>query len=185
MDIGDTIAPKADQQNYEDYIAGPRTVTIIEVKIVGDPKQPVQLHLAEHPGRPYKPNLTWRKMLVVAWGPDSKKYVGRRMTLYGDPTVEYGGKAQGGIKISHLSDIDAPVTAKLAVTRGKREDFTIQPLPTAPVPDESAVVDALADINGAESMPALKAAWDLAGTRGVQKHPDVIAAKETRKAELG
>ena len=31
---------------------------------------------------------------------------------------------------------------------------------------------------------ALKAAWDLAGKRGVQSHPDVIAAKDAKKAAL-
>lgn len=184
MDIGDTIEPKSDQQNYEDYITGPKTVTIAEAKVIGDPKQPVHLHLKEFPGRPYKPNLTMRKMLVKAWGTDSKAYAGRRLTLYGEATVVYGGKEVGGIRISHLSDISEPVTGRFTVTRGRREDFTVQPLKSAPVVDESAVVDALADINGAESMPALKMAWDLAGKRGVQGHPDVIAAKEARKVEL-
>jgi hypothetical protein len=46
------------------------------------------------------------------------------------------------------------------------------------------VVDALADINNATPLAALKTAWDLAGTRGVQKHPDVITATNKRKAEL-
>src|SRR5690606_24456309 len=32
MDITETTAPKSDQQNYEDYIGGPKTVTISEVK---------------------------------------------------------------------------------------------------------------------------------------------------------
>lgn len=183
MDIGDTIQPKSDQQNYEDYITGPKTVTISEAKVIGDPKQPVHLHLVEFPGRPYKPNLTMRKLLVKAWGPDSSRYVGRRMTLYGEKTVAYGGKEVGGIRISHLSDLTEPVTEKFTITRGRRDEFTVLPLAT-PTVDESVVVDALADINTATSLPALRAAWDLAGKRGVQKHPDVIAAKEKRKQEL-
>lgn len=184
MDIGDTIEPKSDQQNYEDYITGPRTVTITEAKVIGDPKQPVHLHLKEFPGRPYKPNLTMRKMLVKAWGPDSKLYAGRRLTLYGEASVVYGGKEVGGIRISHLSDISEPVTGRFTVTRGRREDFTVQPLTEPSGPSEEAIVDTLADIAGASSMEALKTAWALAGTRGVQKHPDVIAAKEKRKGEL-
>lgn len=183
MDIGDTIAPRADQQNYEDYIAGPRTVTISDVKIIGDPKQPVHLMLAEYPGRPYKPNLTMRRLLVAAWGADSKAYVGRQMTLYGDASVEYGGAAVGGIKISHLSNLDGPVTAKLMVRRGKpREDFTVLPLSTPETP--AAATAALDNIDQASSMEALKAAWQLAGVQGVQSHPDVIAAKDRRKAEI-
>lgn len=184
MDIGDTIEPKSDQQNYEDYITGPKTVTITEAKVIGDPKQPVHLHLREFPGRPYKPNLTMRKMLVKAWGPDSTAYAGRRLTLYGESSVVYGGKEVGGIRISHLSDISEPVTGRFTVTRGRREDFTVQPLTEAPVVDEGVIVDVLATLNAAESMPALKAAWDVAGVKGVQKHPDVIAAKDARKVAL-
>jgi len=179
MDIGDTIQPKSDQQNYEDYISGPKTVTVGEVKIIGDPKQPVHLHLVEFPGRPYKPNLTMRKMLVKAWGADSKRYVGRRMTLYGDSTVVYGGKEVGGIRISHLSDITEPVIEKFTITRGIRKEFTVLPLV-----DSTKLVDALADITNAGSIEALKTAWALAEKRGVRKHPDVIAAKDKRKAEL-
>ena len=46
------------------------------------------------------------------------------------------------------------------------------------------ITAALKDITEADSLPALKAAWDLAGKRGVQGHPDVIAAKDARKEAL-
>ena len=50
------------------------------------------------------------------------------MTIYGDPEVRYAGKAVGGLRVSHVSHIDKPVTVALTVTRGKREPFTVQPL---------------------------------------------------------
>lgn len=183
MDITRTVEPNADQLNFDDVQAHNLTITVESVK-QGPPDQPVELHNAEFEGRPYKPGKSMRRVLIAAWGTDASAYVGRKITIYGDPSIRFGKDAVGGIRISHLSHIDKPLTVALTVTRGKRAPFTVQPLTTAPEPDESAVVDALADINGAESMPALIAAWDLAGARKVQGHPAVIAAKDARKAEL-
>lgn len=129
-DIGDTIAPKSDQQNADDYMLGPRTVTIVSVKVF-DPKttqQPVHLELAEFPGRPYKPNKSMRRVLSKAWGTKSAEYVGRAMTLYRNPAVTYGGKTLGGIEISHLSHIEKPVTIPLTVRTNGKIDFVVHPL---------------------------------------------------------
>lgn len=131
MDISSTTAPRTDQQNFDNYIAGPKTVTISEVK-AGSAEQPIEIHLVEFPGQPYKPSKSMRRVLVSAWGSESSTYAGRRMTLYGDPTVRFGSAIVGGIKISHLSNIDGTVKVALTVTRGKREPFTVQPLVEAP-----------------------------------------------------
>lgn len=127
MDITATTAPRSDQQNFDDYLAGDRTVTITEVK-AGSSEQPVEIHLAEYPGRPYKPSKSMRRVLVQAWGPEASEYVGRRMTLVGDPSVKFGGKTVGGIKIAALSHIDKKLTLALTVTRGQRAPHTVEPL---------------------------------------------------------
>lgn len=127
MDISTTTAPKSDQQNFDDYISGPKTVTISEVK-QGNSEQPVEIHLVEFPGRPYKPSKSMRRVLIAAWGPDSKVYANRRMTLAGDPTVKFGGSVVGGIKIAALSHIDKRLNVNLTVTRGKRAPHTVEPL---------------------------------------------------------
>lgn len=90
------------------------------------------------------------------------------------------GPAVGGIRVRALSHIDKPLTVALTVTRGKRAPFTVQPIKA-----DTNVTDAVTDITSAKSMPALIAAWELAGKRGVQSHPDVVAAKDKRKTELG
>jgi hypothetical protein len=128
MDISETTAPRSDQQNFDDYSAGPRTVTITEVK-AGSAEQPVEIHLAEYPGRPYKPSKSMRRVLVAAWGPEASTYVGRRMTLIGDPTVRFGGAVVGGIKVAALSNLEKPLTISLTVTKGKRAPHTVEPLP--------------------------------------------------------
>lgn len=127
MDITKSTEPKSDQQNFDDYAAGPKTVTVKEVK-KGNAEQPVEVHLVEFPGRPFKPSKSMRRVLVAAWGPEASVYAGRRMTLYGDPTVKFGGQEVGGIRISHLSDIPETLTIGLTVTRGKRTPFIVNPI---------------------------------------------------------
>ena len=180
MDIADTTAPKSDQQNYDDYIAGPKTVTITEVRVPGG-EQPVEVHLAEFPGRPFKPSKSMRRVLVEAWGPSSAEYAGRRMTLFGDPSVKFGGAQVGGIRISHLSNLDGPKKISLTVTRGKRGIVTIQPLPDAPQPDISTHMAAL---GAAESMTALQGAWGDIARTGLGNRPELLAEKNRMKAAL-
>lgn len=128
MDISDTIAPKSDQLNAEDLIAGPRTVTITDIRR-GSADQPVDIVLAEFPGRAFRPSKTVRRILVVVWGAEADAYVGRRMTIYRDPKVKWSGQEVGGIRVSHLSHIEKPLTVSLTVTRGKREPHKVLPLP--------------------------------------------------------
>ena len=131
MDITDSLAANSAQQNYDEYLAGPKTVTVAEVT-QGTAEQPVNVELVEFPGKPFKPAKSVRRVLAAAWGTDASKWTGRRLTIYGDPSVRYGGKEVGGLRVSHVSHIDKPITVALTVTRGKRAPFTVQPLPDAP-----------------------------------------------------
>ena len=139
MDITDSLAANSAQQNYDEYLAGPKTVTVAEVR-QGTAEQPVNVELVEFPGKPFKPAKSVRRVLAAAWGTDASKWTGRRLTIYGDPSVRYGGKEVGGLRVSHVSHIDKPITVALTVTRGKRAPFTVQPLPDAPpvpsIPDD-------------------------------------------------
>ena len=135
MDIGDTILAKSDQVNAVD-LAVPVTVTVEGVDVVGG-DQPVNIHLREFPGKAYRPSKSMRRVLVKLWGPRSADYAGRRLTIYNDPSVTWAGKAVGGIRISHASHIDKPVTMSLALAKGKLAPFTVQPLPDfPPIPDD-------------------------------------------------
>jgi hypothetical protein len=133
MDISETLAPKSDQQNFDDYLTGPRTVTVSGVTVPGG-DQPVSVELAEYPGRPFKPNKSMRRVLAKAWGAESNAWIGRRMTLFGNPAVVYGGKAVGGIEIEAMSHLEKPLTMPLTAKRGQKKSFTVQPLKDAPVP---------------------------------------------------
>jgi hypothetical protein len=82
--------------------------------------------------RAYRPSKTMRRVIVNAWGPEASNYAGRRLTLYRESTIKFGGQTVGGIRISHMSHIDGRVEVQAQVTRGKREKFTVEPLPDAP-----------------------------------------------------
>lgn len=176
MNLSESIVPKSDQLNAEDLLAGPRTVTIERVT-AGTSEQPVNVHLVETPGRPYRPSKTMRRVMVACWGPDAAVYVGRRMTLYRDPAVKFGGMAVGGIKISHLSNIDKRTTLALTETRGKRAPHVVEPLPDAPAP--TSAVDWQAEIKAcAGDQDALRVLW----TRAKDARADPAVALAIRAA---
>jgi hypothetical protein len=124
-DLRDTIVPKSDQLNYDDLVTGPITVQVLGVSR-GTAEQPVSIDISDH--RPYKPCKSMRRVLISAWTEKGQTWCGKYMTLYGDPTVKFGGVEVGGIRISHLSHIDAAMTLKLTTTRSKRKDYKVDTL---------------------------------------------------------
>ena len=179
MNLSETIIPKSDQLNADDLMAGALTVTITGVRR-GSDEQPVDIDLAEYPGRAYRPSKSMRRVMVSAWGPETAVYVGRRMTLYRDPEVSFGGDTVGGIKISHLSNIPKPMKVALTVTRSRRSPHTVQPLPDAPARTWAADADALTDAD------ALRALWREAKHAGASAADlEHIAARATVTASTG
>lgn len=127
IDISKTIEAKSDQLNADDLIGGPRTVIITGVKLqAGD--QPVAINYDGDSGKPYLPCKSMRRLLVHAWGSDGRKYVGRTITLFRDPTVKWAGKEAAGIRISHLSDLPKDITVSLTASRSSRKPYTVKAL---------------------------------------------------------
>lgn len=177
LDIAATTQPKSDQQNFDDYVAGPKTVTVAQAKVFDRPDQPVELHLVEFPGRPYKPSKSMRRVLLACWGNDPAAYAGRSLTLYGDPTVKFGGKEVGGIKISHMSHLTAPKSVPLTITRGHREPYVVQPL-TFSAPDGWQD-----DVAGCDTVEDLNEFFEMARDAGWWS-PEIAAACTSRKQEI-
>lgn len=124
-DLRDTIKPKSDQLNADDLLAGPERVRINSVSR-GTAEQPISIGIDGH--RPYLPCKSMRRVLISAWGDDGRDWIGREMVLYCDPDVKFGGVKVGGIRISHLSDIDSDLSMSLTATRGKRTPFIVKAL---------------------------------------------------------
>ena len=159
MDMTESIIPRSDQINADDLIAGPITVTITDA-YPGGAEQPVDITLAETPGRAYRPSKSMRRVLVAAWGKQSSAYVGRRLTLYRNPDITFGSAKVGGIEISHMSHLDKPLTLALTRARGKRTPFTVQPLAEPVARDWQAEADAITDV---DALRAIHAAAKHAG----------------------
>src|SRR5690625_2751324 len=165
FDITKTIEPRSDQQNYEDYLTGPRVVTISEVKR-GTAEQPVEIHLEEYPGRPYKPSKSMRRVLVHAWGPKTSEYLGRQLKLFGDPDVKFGGQKVGGIKIAAMSHIEKRFTLSLTVTKGKRAPVTVDVLEHTPTAPAEAPLD-------------LAPMWNALKVAGITEPEEMLATVKT------
>jgi hypothetical protein len=209
-DLAATIAPKSDQINADDLIAGPLTIAITRVTGCDNPDQPIAIHFEGDGGKPFKPCKSMRRVLVHCWGADGNTFAGRRMTLYRDDKVQFGGIQVGGIRISHLSHIERDVTMALTATRAKRNPYTVKPLRAdvkpAQRPQETAqaagfddepafdVADWLASMTravaGMATVEDLNAAWQRASAEGHLKWlkrddlADLTAAFKARKAEL-
>jgi len=155
-DLSQTVAPKSDQMNADDLIAGPRTITIRRVTAdPSSPEQPVAIYFDGDNGKPYKPCKSMRRVMIAAWGADGAQYPGRSMTLYRDPSVQFGGMQVGGIRISHMSHIDRDLTMALTVTKARRAGFTVRKL-EAP---KAAAIPADAMVAAQAGTEAFRAWW--------------------------
>lgn len=175
-DMGAVIVPKSDQLNADDLITGPITVQITGVTIRSG-EQPISIHYEGDNGKPYKACKSMCRVMVTAWGPDSKKYTGRSMTLYRDASVKWAGMEVGGIRISHMSHLESSMTMALTATKGSRKPFTVRPI-DASAQDRTDYAKLIAD---AQTLDALGAAW-LAIPKA--QKPALEAAKDARKTDL-
>lgn len=135
-DMTAVIAPKSDQINADDLIAGPVTITVSKVAVAAGQEQPVSIHFTGS-GKVYRPCKSMSRVLVAAWGADANAYIGRSITLYRDPKVKWGGMEVGGIRISHLTDIDRDMVLMLTATKAKREPHRVKVLEKIAVADET------------------------------------------------
>lgn len=126
-DISDTIIAKSDQLNAADLLDNPITVEITGVRVKRGEDQPVIVEISGG-HKPWKPCKTTRRVLIEMWGKQADKYVGNWLTLYREPTVEWGGKRVGGIRISHASGIRGTVELSLLARKGKYEAIKVMPL---------------------------------------------------------
>jgi len=132
--LSDTVTSNGQQLNADDLISADKIITVTGIKRSTSKQQPLSIdYYGMQPNRPFKPCLTMRKILFAEWGTDGRQWVGKSMKLYRDPEVKFGTEKTGGIRISHLSDIDKQaVVHKLLVSKTQRQEFTINKLPTYP-----------------------------------------------------
>jgi hypothetical protein len=169
-----TAETRSDQWNADDLISGPRTFTIAGAR-KGAAEQPYDI-VFEGEEKVWRPPVTVRKILTTAWGNESDDWVGRRVTLFRDPSIRFGPNQVGGIRVSHMSGIDAPVKAVLNTTRGKRALHTVEPLPDAKVTPTDTSAPSPAQVAASTDQAELREWWG--------QYPSLRALIEARVAEL-
>ncbi len=194
-DMTPVIVPRSDQISADDFIAGPRTYTIEGVAITPGTEQPVNIKL-EGESRAWRPCKSTSRCLVAAWGPDAKAYIGRSVTLYRDPKVKWGGMEVGGIRISHMSNIDREMLLQLTATKGKRAPCVIKPLLAEVKPHPAdparkwadAYLTQVAEADDADTLNAFanSKATKLAEleSKRPELHGECVRALDARRAEL-
>ena len=199
MNMLEAIAPKSDQINAEDLVGRTITVTVREVTIRAGQEQPISVAL-EETNKVFRPCKTTARLMVGGWGPDPSKYAGKKMTLYRDPSVKWGGVATGGIRISHMSHLDAPLVMALAENKKNRKVHTVQPLQAEKQPEapqkgrqtaEEWAAEHIAGIHGAQDADAIDAlqkaserAMAKLATGNPELHGQIEAAYAKRLGEL-
>ena len=178
MDITDALAPKSDQLDAVELV-NPRTFTIDTGSRLGtrEGATVAEIRLVGFP-RVWRPSKGMLDVLAKCWGTDGKAWAGRSVTLYNDPEVTFGKDKVGGIRISHLSHIDGPVTVMI---RGRGQGarkiaWPVKPLTVAAPPPPPAAMS-LEDVAATTDTGALRTAWQ-------GSPPDVRAAIEARVAEI-
>lgn len=133
-DMQKMIEAKSDQLNADDLLAGAITVKIRKVVTKQGGEQPCWIYYHGDNEKPWKPSKSMARVLVSAWGDDSKNYVDKSLTLYRDPEVKWAGMKVGGIRISHMSGLSAAMTLPLTETRGVKKLHTVKPLRAVGLP---------------------------------------------------
>ena len=134
--LRDTIAPKSDQLNADDLVGSTKKIiTVTNVKRTGSAQQPIAVEYEGAKGKPFKPCLTMRKILLALWTDDGHNWIGKSMKLYRDDSVVWAGEKTGGVRISHMSGITKQERIMLQVAKGKRKEFVIDVLPSYPDAD--------------------------------------------------
>lgn len=183
-DLRSTIIPKSDQLNADQLIGCTMDLTITDVHIGVDEKQPVVVHYENENGRPFKPCLTMRRVLIAAWGIDGTQWIGKSLRVYHDQRVRFGGAEVGGVRISHMTDIPGQrIELRLSESKGKRVMHTIERM-ESPARGPS-LDEVLAAIKAANNSATMKAARTLAESlKSADDMAQAVAAYKARAAEL-
>lgn len=161
--IRNLIVIKSDQINAEDFGVGEsKTITITRYKVTGNGDQPLSLYFTGDKGKAYRPCKTIMKVLDAVWGEELDNYVGRSMTLICDPKVRFGADEVGGIRLTHVSHINAPMSVMVTVTRSVKKPYRVLPLHIVPGAEIS-TSDALhaLHVSAGDGLSALQEAWGM------------------------
>lgn len=184
MDISDTLAPKSDQLDAVDLLGAPPRIFTVESVSRGNAEQPVEIRLAEFP-RVWRPGKSMRRVLAHLWGTDASKWTGRRVELFCDADVLFGGEKVGGTRISRMSHIDGPKSVPIIIKKGRSGGYKVDPLPDAPTqPAPSPLNTLLSEIKTAAESAGVDLATVVSDWAESHGGEDIRAASDLGSLEL-
>ena len=127
VDMSKTIRANSDQLNAVDLMGGGEVVTVKSVVIKLGEKQSKWIELEED-FKTFKPCLTMRRVIMDIWGGETNDHIGRKLVLYCEPTVLWGGQQEGGIRISHASHITEIKRTRVRESKYKTTVWETHPL---------------------------------------------------------
>ena len=143
--FAESLMAKSDQINAADLMGGPITIKIAGLKVKNSEVQKWTMRLDGN-DKFYRPCLGMRRLIAEVWG-GPKNYAGGSMTLFREGDTVYGGKEVGGIRISHMTGIDAPVEITVPIRRGVMRTYVVKPLKVAaPTPPPTTAPDNARDL---------------------------------------
>lgn len=201
VDISKVIEAKSDQLNAADLMGRDLVIKIREVRYHPDKtEQPLEFFYEGDNGKPWRLSKAAARIVTHFWGTETDVYIGRRLALYNDDSVTFGGQKVGGIRIKAMSDIKEKSRVRVPTSRGKYKDYEIdvlrmiEPKPAAPqVTDWLAFVkDVLTNINAAQSNEEIDAAMKIHAASikalkaaDLELYEQIRQGVESKRASLG
>lgn len=123
-ELMDALAPKTDQLNADDLFGIESLVVTIRGPVtVKDGKLCIPLEEV----KPYKPSKGMGRIIMSMFG-GRESWPGKKLRLYRNPQVKFGGKEVGGIEISEASHIGREMTFAVTVSRGQKKPHKVRQL---------------------------------------------------------
>lgn len=180
-DFEAAMAPKSDQINASDLIGGDMIITIAGVKVTPGTEQPVSISIKES-GKVWRPCKSTGRVLMKAWGADTSQYAGRKVQLYLDEDVKWGGLKVGGIRIRAISHIDEDLRIVLAESKQVKKPVTVKRLVQQGAPEQPARrYDA---ISALERAKAQAAQWPTPAARDHKGSSEASVTRVNGKTRL-
>jgi len=188
IDLTGTTDAKADQLNAVDILGEPKTITLTKgAQVSGD--QPIALHYEGDNGKPYKPCKQMRRLIKHGWG-NRFEPKGRKLRLYCDSDVTWGGDKVGGIRINGMSHIDKPFTHVDRASRHKISKYKVDALKVeAPIPEPEAD-EGLLELGEENASRGVEAYTEWLKTldketKATIKHMHIAWSKQAKEADNG
>jgi hypothetical protein len=70
--------------------------------------------------------------MAKMFGEDDDAWIGKRITIYGDPSIQFGGEQVGGIRIAGSPDLKEAMTVRIKFP--KKKPFEVKLIPTKAQP---------------------------------------------------